>query len=123
MSDLGLGIKGSPLPNKEVLPEGDPVEEIETLQKLKDIELLPDLFTLMQSLEKGDLQPKDFDNNAGNIRLKVNTVRQYLQEIDGICETVAERKSKIQAIRQSNEKKVEFLGLFREKVLKDLGET
>lgn len=125
MTDSGLGItenslrtdqlQKSPLvQNMDVDADPDP------LQKLSDIELLPDLFALIQSLEKGDIQPKDFDNNAGNIRLKAKNVRLYLQEVDGICETVDERESKIGTIRQSNMKKVEFLTQFRERVLRDL---
>lgn len=123
MSELGLGLKEPLLPEKKKSPLSKDVSaepDSQILDKLRDIELLPDLFTLIQSLEKGELQPKDFDNNAGNIRLKVNTVRQYLLEIEGICESVAERESKIQTIRQCNGRKVEFLELFRKRVLKDL---
>lgn len=129
MSAKGLGIsdhgsqqaepaKKSPL--RHEVTDSDP-EEVDPLKKLADIELLPDLFALLQSLEKGDMQPKDFDNNAGTIRLKVNNVRQYLQEVEGISETVSEREKKIKTIEESNEKKVEFLSQFRERVLLDLG--
>lgn len=99
------------------------LDEYDPLQKLSDIELLPDLFALIQSLEKGDIQPKDFGNNAGTMRLKVTNVRQYLQEVDGIYETVGERLKRIETIREANEKKVEFLSGFRERVLRDLGKT
>lgn len=95
-------------------PQGDP------LQKLQDVELLPDLFALIQSLEKGDIQAKDFDNYAGAIRLKVGSIRNYLQSVEGICETVEEREKKIVAIRHCNNEKVGFLRLFREQVLKHL---
>lgn len=130
MSSKGLGIserggsppeemiKASPLRHEASAPEP---EEADPLKKLADIELLPDLFALLQGLEKGDMQPKDFNNNAGTIRLKVNNVRQYLQDVEGVCETVSEREKKIKTIEESNEKKVEFLGQFRERVLRDLG--
>ncbi|SGZ49426.1 CIC11C00000005288 [Sungouiella intermedia] len=130
MSAKGLGIierGGSPQaeqtkksPLRREVSDSDS-DEVDPLQKLGDIELLPDLFALLQSLEKGDVQPKDFNNNAGTMRLKVNNVRQYLQEVDGICETVNEREKKIKTIEESNEKKVEFLSQFRERVLTDLG--
>lgn len=128
MSEVGLGIrektpnvekpKKSPLSRE---PSESNTEDVDPIQKLSDIELLPDLFALIQSLEKGDIQPKDFNNNAGTIRLKANNIRQYLQEVDGICESVNERQEKIKTIRESNEKKVEFLSSFRARVLKDLG--
>lgn len=90
------------------------------LQKLQEVELLPDLFTFMQSLERGEIQAKDFDNNAGAIRLKVSSMRNYLQSVEGICETVEEREKQIVAIRNGNNEKVAFLRLFREQVLKRL---
>lgn len=128
MSDIGLGIRertpNLEKPKKSPLSRESPessTEDADPIQKLADIELLPDLFVLIQSLEKGDIQPKDFNNNAGTIRLKTNNIRQYLQEVDGICESVNERQERIKTIRESNEKKVEFLSLFRARVLKDLG--
>lgn len=129
MNENGLGIserspqaeiKKSPLSREA--SAADP-EDVSPVLKLCDIELLPDLFVLIQSLEKGDIQPKDFDNNAGTIRLKANNVRQYLQEVDGITETVSEREKRIETIRSANEKKVEFLGQFRQRVLEDLGKA
>lgn len=125
MSDIGLGIREkSPAEKQRNSPrngEDSATADADPLQKLADIELLPDLFALIQSLEKGDIQPKDFNNNAGTIRLKASNIRQYLQEVDGICETVGERSKKIKTIRDSNQNKVEFLSQFRERVLRDLG--
>lgn len=129
MSDLGLGIQGH-LPNvgsgtrtPSALKGSDgDKEDVDVQEKLRRIELLPDIFALIQSLELGELQPKDFDNTAGTIRLKLNTVRQYLQEVEGICESTEERKKKIENLEACNEKKRVFLKLFRDKVLQDLEE-
>lgn len=118
MSD-GLGIKEA-LPEKTGRsPNADDTADV--LEKLRKIELLPDVFALMQSLQQGELQAKDFDNNAGAVRLKASTVRLYLQEVDGICESTEEREKRIAALALSNDKKRRFLAQFRANVLKDLG--
>lgn len=97
--------------------------ELLALQKAEMIELLPNLFTLLQQLEKGELQPKDFDNHAGTIRIKLNEMRHLLLEIDGICEPVSDRLEKIDAIRESNLRKKEFIQAFHERVKLDIGKS
>lgn len=94
---------------------------LEPLQRLHEVELLPDLFALLHSLQKGDIQAKDFDNNAGAIRLKVGSIRDHLFSMEGICETVEDREQQISDLRRCNNEKVAFLRLFREQVLDRLG--
>lgn len=89
------------------------------LSSLLRAELLPDLFRLVQRLEKGEIQPKDFENNAGAIRLQLASVRLKLQQIDGICESAEQRREKIQMLTESNERTGEALKAFRERVLRD----
>lgn len=115
------GVMASNDSSKSPLIEDTSMEPYtDPLQKLADIELLPDLFALMQSLENGEIQAKDFDNNAGAIRLKVSNIWLYLHEVDGICETVEEREKKIASIRHCNSEKIAFLKLFQEQVVKRL---
>lgn len=106
---------------KDVEMEDGRESEGSALDRAEVIELLPNLFTLLQQLEKGELQPKDFDNHAGTIRMKLNEMRQLLLEIDGICEPVEERLEKIEAMRESNLRKKEFIRAFQQRVDQDLG--
>lgn len=92
------------------------------LNKLAQIELLPELFALLQRVENGEIKGQDFDNHAGSIRLKLNTIRLYLQEVDGICETVEERTQKIETLKDCNDRRTAFLGDFKKRVLADLSE-
>lgn len=113
--------KQEPKPVSEDVVIADPQEQEESaLDKVEVIELLPNLFTLLQQLEKGELQPKDFDNHAGTIRMKLNNMRLLLLEISGICEPVEDRLQKIKAVRESNLRKKEFINAFRERVRGDL---
>lgn len=86
------------------------------LQKLQTTELLPELYNLLNDLQNGHILAKDFDNNAGSIRLKINKIRQNLQEIIGINESVKFREARIQNLKHSNERKSHFLNKFRQKV-------
>lgn len=92
------------------------------LKKLAEIELLPELFALLQRVETGEIKGQDFDNHAGPLRLKLNSIRLYLQEIDGICETVEERTKKIETLNDCNDRRSAFLTSFKQRVLTDLSE-
>lgn len=99
----------------------DEKAELDThIAQARKIELLPDLFVLLQQLESGEIQAKDFENNSGTIRVKINKLRQHLMQVEGICESVSEREEKIESIRLENERKEKFLASFKERVLKDL---
>lgn len=109
--------------NKPIPPnlsEDQPVEDTSVLRKLEEIELLPDLFMLLQRVENGEIKGQDFDNHAGLIRLKLNSIRLSLQEVEGICESVEERKTKIEMLKDCNERRATFLEGFKERVLADL---
>lgn len=80
-------------------------DDDEVVQKLSKIELLPDLFSLLHSLQLGELQAKDFDNNLGVIRQKLSNIRQILLEVEGIEEPLKEREERIEVLRESNERK------------------
>lgn len=91
----------------------DHEEDEGPLTKLEKIELLPELYNLIHSLQNGEILAKDFDNNAGNIRLKLSVIRQTLQDIEGIEELVSEREAKIASLKSLNTRKRDFLNNFK----------
>ncbi|KAK6454270.1 RNA polymerase II transcription mediator complex subunit 9-domain-containing protein [Scheffersomyces xylosifermentans] len=95
--------------------EADDDEE-DPIQKMRVMEILPDLFNLLHDLQNGVISAKDFDNNAGSLRLKLATLRQYLQEVEGINESIKSREAKIESLRHNNAKRYEFLSRFQAKV-------
>lgn len=90
----------------------------EVVQKLTKIELLPELFSLLHSLQQGELQAKDFDNNIGVIRQKLSNIRQILLEVEGIEEPLKEREERIEVLRESNERKWGVLEELRARISK-----
>lgn len=93
------------------------------LQNLQSTELLPELFHLLNDLQNGEILAKDFDNNAGSIRLKLTKMRQDLQEVPGINESIEYRESRIQNLKNNNMKKVRFLKNFKETVESELNKS
>ncbi|OBA22069.1 hypothetical protein METBIDRAFT_39289 [Metschnikowia bicuspidata var. bicuspidata NRRL YB-4993] len=114
----------SPVADTSTAPNGNAQkrDDAAVLEKLAQIELLPDLFALLQRVATGDIKGQDFDNHAGPIRLKLNTIRLHLQEIDGICETVDQRQKKIEVLKDCNARRASFLRDFKSRVLADLRE-
>ncbi|KAK6201222.1 RNA polymerase II transcription mediator complex subunit 9-domain-containing protein [Scheffersomyces amazonensis] len=99
--------------------EDEEEDEDDPIVKLQEIEILPDLFTLLHDLQIGSISAKDFDNNAGSIRLKLSNVRQYLSEIEGINETLKVREAKIDSLKVKNAKKYQFLSKFKSRVINE----
>lgn len=93
-------------------------EDDDPIDKMREMEILPDLFNLLHDLQNGTILAKDFDNNAGSLRLKLTTLRQYLQEVEGINELIKSREAKIESLRVNNAKRYEFLSRFKEQVQK-----
>lgn len=83
-------------------------------------DLLQEVFSLLQQVETGTLKPQDFDKNTGSIRLALNSIRQAVQESEGINESVADRQDRINALQMCNEKRASFLVDLRQRVLADL---
>ncbi|KAK6461621.1 RNA polymerase II transcription mediator complex subunit 9-domain-containing protein [Scheffersomyces coipomensis] len=133
MEEVNESDNKNEIDNKEVEPEvkeevkvkeevvGDTIEDDDDpIVKLQEIEILPDLFTLIHNLKIGNISAKDFDNNAGSIRLKLSNIKQYLSEIDGINETLKARSIKIDNLKFNNGKKYQFLNKFKSKVLNEI---
>lgn len=83
--------------------------EFDAIEKLKEFEILPTLYNLLHDLQTGHIKAKDFDNNAGSLRLKLSLIRQYLSQIEGISETVKLREVKIDNLKTKNYQKWELL--------------
>ncbi|EGW30076.1 uncharacterized protein SPAPADRAFT_63695, partial [Spathaspora passalidarum NRRL Y-27907] len=92
-------------PAMDIDPSESDVEEEDPIDKMRSMEILPDLFNLIHDVIQGKIQPKDFHNNAGSLRLKLNTLKQYMQEVEGIGETLQSTQAKIESLRENNEKK------------------
>jgi hypothetical protein len=88
----------------------------DTIDKLKEFELLPTLYNLLHDVQSGAIKAKDFDNNAGSLRLKLVLVRKYLQQIEGINESVLSRQETINVIKEKNDHKYQLLCKFKDRV-------
>lgn len=102
--------------------EGVAVADAGPLEKLRSVQLLPELFNLLHDLRNGTLLAKDFGSNAGSLRLKLTTFKQCLQEIEGINESIEQRQQHILTLTKSRLKKEEFLASFKHKIKQDLEE-
>ncbi|KAG7191793.1 uncharacterized protein KQ657_002758 [Scheffersomyces spartinae] len=102
--------------NDEVIPAS---VDSGPLEKLRNIQLLPELFNLLYDLRNGTLLAKDFGSNAGSLRLKLTTFKQCLQEIEGINESIEERQQRIQLLTKSKTKKEQFLMSLKSKIEDD----
>ncbi|CAX40927.1 conserved hypothetical protein [Candida dubliniensis CD36] len=98
---------------QETEPEIDPIE------KMRSLEILPDLFNLLYDLnneENSSVTPKDFDKYLGSLRLKLSNLKNLMQEVEGINETLTCTLGKIESLKQNNVKKETFLQNFKNNV-------
>ena len=98
---------------QEAEPEIDPIE------KMRSLEILPDLFNLLYDLnneENSLVTPKDFDKYLGSLRLKLSNLKNLMQEVEGINETLTCTLGKIESLKQNNVKKETFLQNFKNNV-------
>ena len=110
MKDSG---NGTPDQNPNPEEEGD---EDDPIQKMRRMHILPDLFNMIHDLLRGKILAKDFDNTAGSLRLKLATLKKYMQEVEGIGETLQNTQLKIENLKQNNEMKYSLLKQFKLKV-------
>lgn len=95
--------------------------EASALEKVRQMELLPELFELLLDIELGEMQAKDFYNNLGTTRLKINNLIQRLQNLDGICDSIKDQEEQIQTLVESKSAKTKNIQQFREQVFLKLG--
>lgn len=100
--------------------EGSKENQEDSLEKLRGLEILPDLFNLLIELQSGAILAKDFENNAGSIRLKLSKLKQYLKEVDGINETLQARNNKILQLEGSINKKNDLLKSFKKRIQNEI---
>lgn len=96
------------------MTESDPPQN--QLENEFRFDLLPTLYNLLLDVDNGVVKLKDFDNNAGSLRLKLQMARTHLQSIKGIGETVEARTEKIEEVREANERKLDLLRRFNDKI-------
>lgn len=92
------------------------------LLKIRSTELLPELFGLLLDIEQGQMQAKDFDNNLGTTRLKIETLILRLKDLEGICDSIRDQKTRVLSLLESKKAKKELLNEFREQVLLKLNQ-
>lgn len=103
----------------EMMEVDHPVNPLDRLDKQ---ELIPELFSILHDLMTDKVKAKDFDNQLGGIRLKLDNIKQQLKEVPDIFETIDQRQERIDNLKQSNSKKLDFLNKFKERVTFELPE-
>ncbi|CUM66069.1 uncharacterized protein PRCAT00003723001 [Priceomyces carsonii] len=95
-------------------------QQVDPIAQIQNFDLLSDIFGLLHDLQTGVILAKDIDSHAGSIRLKISKLKQNLQEIDGIHESIKYRQQMIESLKCSNRKKLEFLKNFKDRVNREL---
>ncbi|CDK27029.1 unnamed protein product [Kuraishia capsulata CBS 1993] len=107
-----------------VNPEESEVDQMQleqkTLDELKSIELLPLLLDLVEGLKIRRISPKDFDNAAGRIRVRVSRMRTLLNGIEGLDESHQSRLAKMKTMDDRISRKRVVLETFRDSVAERL---
>lgn len=105
---------------EEGVEEGEEGEEEEDpIDKMRSIEILPDLFNLLYELNNSSntkVTAKDFDKYLGSLRLKLGNIKNSMQQIDNINETLVNTFDKIEKLEQNNNNKQNFLLQLKQKV-------
>ncbi|KAI5950358.1 hypothetical protein KGF54_005175 [Candida jiufengensis] len=90
--------------------------EEDPISKIKKIELLPNLYTILFDITKGTKSPKDFNNLSSGIRLKINNLKNHIKEIDEIQIPPNLMLEKINLINENNIKKQKLINDLRLKI-------
>lgn len=99
--------------------EEDDEKEEDPIDKMRSMEVLPDLFNLLYELNNSDntkVTAKDFDKYLGSLRLKLSNFKDSMQQIDNINETLVNTFDKIEKLKQNNHNKQSFLLQLKQKV-------
>lgn len=76
---------------------------------LKQNEIFSDLFILLHKIERGDLQSKDFHNNSGSIRFKIDVIKKKILKLQKFNVPNDIQKEQIKCIKESIDKKFSIL--------------
>lgn len=112
-------LKSHSISNTPDLMEVDP-PMVDPLERLSKQELIPELFSILHDLKTDKVKAKDFDNQLGGIRLKLNNIKQYLREVPEVLESIKDREERIENLQQSNTKKLEVLNQFKNRIKSEL---
>ncbi|RCK56325.1 hypothetical protein Cantr_05730 [Candida viswanathii] len=97
----------------------DDEEDDDPIDKMRSMEVLPDLFNLLYELNNNSntkVTAKDFDKYLGSLRLKLSNFKDSMQQIDNINETLVNTFDKIEKLKQNNYSKQSFLLQLKQKV-------
>ncbi|VEU21602.1 DEKNAAC102456 [Brettanomyces naardenensis] len=94
--------------------------EAEVIKELRDMEMLPMLLDLIENLKLGKIAPKDFDNTAGRIRVRINRSKLLVNQIEGLNESPEVGIEKVEDLKRRMQRKREVLLDFRHEVLKEM---
>lgn len=86
------------------------------LSKIKQVQLLPELYDILFNFTNGSIHPRDFDKHIGNLRSKLNNLKLYILEIEGIDVTPEMMMNDINRLKENNAKKQNLINTFRDKV-------
>ncbi|KAG5419481.1 hypothetical protein I9W82_003248 [Candida metapsilosis] len=86
------------------------------LSKIKQVQLLPELYDILFNFTSGSIHPRDFDKHIGNLRSKLNNLKSYISEIEGIDVTPEMMMNDINRLKENNAKKQNLINTFRDKV-------
>ncbi|CAK9442222.1 uncharacterized protein LODBEIA_P59650 [Lodderomyces beijingensis] len=103
-------------PSSTPAAQKQPQQEDDPIAKIAEIELLPELYSLLFDITNGNKQAKDFDKYVGALRLKLAKLKSSIQEIEGLDESPETTKAKIHRLRENNLQKRLLLDSFRRRV-------
>ncbi|KAH3667873.1 hypothetical protein WICMUC_005151 [Wickerhamomyces mucosus] len=87
-----------------------------SIEELKNLELVPLVLDIVEDINSGKLLPKDVDNSAGTIRVRINKAREILKNIHGLSELPEERQKRVDRLTKNIENKSRSLQSFKELV-------
>lgn len=88
--------------------------EVDAINELKEMELLPMLLDLIENLKVGKISPKDFDNVASRIRVRINRCKALVNQIEGLSESPEVGIEKVADLKRRMGKKRAVLCQFRD---------
>lgn len=95
------------------------VNKEDPLAKINQIQLLPELYSILFDFTNGKIHPRDFDKYIANLRSKLNNLKLYILEIDGIDVSPETMMNEINQLKENNSKKQSLLDSFKDKVKND----
>ncbi|ANB12178.1 hypothetical protein AWJ20_416 [Sugiyamaella lignohabitans] len=83
------------------------------IDSLKQLDPLAMVLNLVEVVQSGKTAPKDVYNAAGPIRLKLSKAKSSLQDLEGLDQTIDERRSTITALEHKIARQTELLRKFQ----------